>query len=147
MPIPAFSTNGYLPPGVHACTLAEIRERFGQFQRTDQRCRLMDKLEAFIQECSAMGFIRSVIIDGSFMTDRDRPNDIDLIVVLDELHDFKAELRPFEYNVVSKPDVRRRYDFDAVAAHDRSPELESAIMFFAQVRKSNTRKGLVQVLL
>ena len=29
MPIPDLSPDGYLPPGIHACTLEEIRERFG----------------------------------------------------------------------------------------------------------------------
>jgi hypothetical protein len=88
MPIPVLNEDGFLPAGIHDCSLAEIRERFGQFQRTDQRCRLMDRLEAFIQECRATGFVRSMMVDGSFVTAADAPNDIDLILVLDEHHDF-----------------------------------------------------------
>jgi hypothetical protein len=94
MPIPVLNEDGFLPAGIHDCSLAEIRERFGQFQRTDQRCRLMDRLEAFIQECRATGFVRSMMVDGSFVTAADAPNDIDLILVLDEHHDFFANLRP-----------------------------------------------------
>lgn len=146
MPIPALNEDGFLPKGIHDCTLAEIRERFGQFQGTDQRCRLMERLEVFIHECRTTGFVRSIILDGSFVTDVDAPNDIDLLLVLSETHDFNAELRPFEYNVVSKRSIRRRFDFDAAVFDPQDTELAKAIDFFAQIRgQPHKRKGLLQV--
>src|SRR6476660_8069089 len=98
MPIPALTADGLLPESIHDCTLDELRERFGQFQRTDARCRLFDRLEAFTREAKATGFVRAVIIDGSFVTSIDIPNDVDNILVLRADHDFAADLRPFAYN-------------------------------------------------
>src|SRR5436190_1641426 len=109
MPIPELTAAGYLPEGVHDCTLAEIRERFGQFQRTDLRPRLFASLEQFVRDARASGLVVAVIVDGNFVTSKDDPNDIDVIVVLRPDHDFGAILRPMEYNVVVQPQIRRLY--------------------------------------
>src|SRR5205085_11246191 len=101
MPISAFTIDGFLPEGVHDCSLAELHERFGQFQTTDARCRLFDRLGEYVKQATATGLVRAIIVDGSFVTATDGPNDIDLIVILRPGHDFSADLRPFEYNVVS----------------------------------------------
>jgi hypothetical protein len=44
MPIPDLDQGGFLPPGVHDCSLEEIGERFARFQVSDRRMRLFDKL-------------------------------------------------------------------------------------------------------
>jgi len=144
MPIPALNQDGFLPEGIHDCTLAEVRERFGQFQRTDQRCR-RDRLEAFIQQCRATGFVEFVIVDGSFVMAADSPNDIDLLLVLADDHDFAADLRPFEYNVVSKRSVYRRFGFDVAAFESGNADLTKAIDFFSQIRDRIERKGMLRV--
>jgi zona occludens toxin (predicted ATPase) len=85
-------------------------------------------------------------MDGSFVTSVDAPNDIDMILVLDETHDFAAGLRPFEYNVVSKADVRRRYNFDIVAVAAKTSRMAEAIEFFSRIRnRPNDRKGILEV--
>ncbi|MGI8602127.1 MAG: DUF6932 family protein [Verrucomicrobiales bacterium] len=111
MHIPAFDKNGLLPVGVHDCTLAEIWERFGQFQNTEQRPRLVAKLEAFVVEARTAGIVTAVIVDGSFVTSKAAPNDVDLSMVVTEAHDFSADLPPPAYNVLSKRRVQRRYGF------------------------------------
>jgi len=146
MPIPAFNEDGFLPEGIHDCTLGDIRERFGQFQQTDQRCRLFERLEMFLRDVAATSFFRTVIVDGSFVTAEDAPNDIDLILVLLETHDFTATLRPFEYNVVSKRQIRRQHGFDAIVASEGSRELDDYIEFFSRVRdRFGVTKGLLRV--
>jgi len=116
MPIPGVDDAGLLPPGVHDCTLDEVRQRFGAFQTTDRRPKLHDKLQALVQEAWATGLVAEIIIDGSFVTAKPDPNDIDLILVLNARHDFKAELRPFEYNVLSTRQARKIYGFDLLVA-------------------------------
>ena len=101
MPIPGFDDAGFLPSGVHDCTLDEVRQALGVFQTTDRRPKLYDKLQALVQQAWATGLVAEIIIDGSFVTAKPDPNDIDLILVLDAGHDFTAELLPFEYNVLS----------------------------------------------
>lgn len=146
MPIPAFTPHGLLPEGIHDCTVAELRERFGQFQRTDSRSRLFERLEVFLREAQATGLVVAVIVDGSFVTDRDAPNDIDLIVVLHADHDLQAVLRPFEYNVVSRRQIRRMHRLDPLIGQEGEKELAEHIEFFGRVRGNSTqRKGMLRI--
>jgi hypothetical protein len=96
MPIPEMNEAGLLPEGVHEATLEEVRERFGRFQRTDRRPALFTKLSTHLAEVRASGFVEAVILDGSFVTAKDEPSDIDLILGLRPDRDDRAELRPFE---------------------------------------------------
>jgi hypothetical protein len=105
MPVPPLDENGFLPVGVHDCTLVEIEARFGIFQDSDQRPRLFEKLQAVIAEAQAARFARFLLIDGSFVTVKAAPNDIDLVLVLPLTHDVRADLPPAQYNLVSKKRV------------------------------------------
>src|SRR5215210_8643666 len=70
--IPDFR-GGRLPPGVHDATLKEIRDKLGWGQR---RKNLIDGLELALRLMGNCG-IERVYLDGSFVTDKDRPGDID----------------------------------------------------------------------
>src|SRR4051794_25704968 len=96
MPIPELNEAGFLPEGIHEASLEEVRERFGRFQRTDRRPDLFTKLSLFLAGVRASGLVEAVVVDGSFVTAKDEPSDIDLILVLRPDHDYGAELRPFE---------------------------------------------------
>jgi len=92
------------------------------------------------------GLVSSIIVNGSFVTGKPDPNDIDLILVLPIGHEFSAELRPFEYNVLSRRHVRKHHGFDILLAEEGQPELTEYIEFFTQVRGVPGRhKGLVRV--
>jgi hypothetical protein len=88
MPIPGFNDAGLLPLGVHDCTIGEVRQHLGSFQTTDRRPKLFDKLQALVREAWATGLVSEIIIDGSFVTAKPDPNDIDLILVLNSNSDF-----------------------------------------------------------
>jgi len=91
---------------------------------------------------------RWLIIDGSFVTAKPDPNDIDLILVLAPLHDLRADLLPAQYNLVSRKSVRRRYGFDIIAVRENTPEYDEALAFFQQVRGQRAlRKGLLRLAL
>ncbi len=130
MPIPDLNEDGFLPEGIYESSLEEVRQRFGGFQRTDRRPALFTKLSLFLTEARASGLIEAVIVDGSFVTAKDEPSDIDLILVLHADHDYRAELKPLEYNALSKRRLRRRFRFDVVIAQDGSDVYEQAVNFF-----------------
>ena len=109
MPIPDLDNEGFLPEGVHESSLEEIREKFGRFQRSDKRLQLYRKLNEFMDAAKRTSLIAFVIVDGSFIGGKDEPSDIDLVLVLHRNHDWAAELRPFEYNVVSRRSVRKGF--------------------------------------
>lgn len=123
MAIPKLDDDGFLPEGVHECSLDELQQRFGGAQHLDQRSVLFAKLEQYIQELRSTGMVAGLVVDGSFVTNKVEPNDIDLVLILPENHDFAADLRPFEYNVLSRRRVHKRYAFDVLVAREKSPEL------------------------
>ena len=141
-----FDEHGVLPAGVYDCTLDEIKARFGVFDRSDRRPNLFAKLAAFVGEVTAALIVRHVLLDGSFVTAKAEPNDIDLILVVDARHDFSADLNPAAYNVVSKRRVHWRFGFDLLVAREGSVECRRWIEFFSQVRLApEQQKGIVRL--
>jgi hypothetical protein len=146
MSIPALGANGFLPTGVHDCTFDELKIRFGSFQGSDRRPNLMRKLKGFIAECQSAGFVRYLLVDGSFVTASALPNDIDLVLVLMFSHDLKTDLPPNQYNLVSKKNVLKRYGFDIIAVRENTQEYDEAVAFFEQVRgQRNVQKGILRL--
>lgn len=47
------------------------------FSVSDRRLKLFDALAQMLEEVLATGWVKEVIIDGSFVTDKAEPNDID----------------------------------------------------------------------
>jgi len=126
--------------------MEEVEDRFGRFQKTDQRVRLFEKLARYLKEARATGTAVELLLDGSFVTGKPDPDDIDLVLVLKAGHDFTAELRPFEYNVLSRRRVRQEYRFDVLVAVEGSPEYQKYADFFQQVRdRPQLRKGILRV--
>jgi len=72
--IPEFNAYGLLPQGVHPTTLEEVLQRFGGNERRDQ---LLAGLVEALRMLRAAG-CRCVYINGSFVTSKERPNDIDV---------------------------------------------------------------------
>jgi hypothetical protein len=85
-PLPEFTKNGALPPGDYDLTLDELGASMlvlGPGEPKDHpvwdaswRERLVDNLGVLVNQLSQVGIDR-VFIDGSFVEDKDHPNDID----------------------------------------------------------------------
>src|SRR3954462_1374383 len=116
MPISELRDSGFLPEGIHDCSLAELRQRFGSFQSTDQRPNLYRQFEEFVEELRTLGIRLTILVNGSFVTSHPKPNDIDLILVLPPHWNFRVELKPNEYNLLSKRRVKRRWRLDMLVA-------------------------------
>ena len=146
MPIPDFDADGFLPTGVHDCGWDEIQLRFGGTDKGASRAFLFANLNEYRRELNATGLAIGLIVDGSFVTYTADPHDIDLVLILSKDHDFTVEIRPFEYNALSRRRVSKRFAFDLLVARDDSAELEEYIEFFQQVRgQTHRRKGILRV--
>jgi hypothetical protein len=146
MPIPAINAKGFLPAGIFECTLPEMRQRFGGFQKSDQRLRLFARLEELFQAMQRSGLFESLLVDGSFVTAKPVPNDIDLVAVLKRGHDFERDLPMSEYALVSRSLLRRRFGFDVMVAESASPLYKTYVEFFSRVREMpDATKGLLRV--
>ena len=84
MPIPKLDQNGFLPRGVHDCTLTEIAGFFGA---NAYRRRLCQNLVTCLEQEIRPLFTHPIFVDGSFVTDKDEPEDIDIVLDLKEASD------------------------------------------------------------
>lgn len=75
-PIPEFNAAGELPPGEHKATLDEIEVRFGKANA--RRRILMSGLRRALDNMAAAN-VRTIWVDGSFITNKTTPNDIDCV--------------------------------------------------------------------
>ena len=72
--IPPFEPSGYLPPGIHPATLAEIAERFAG--SSEVRRVQMESIRWMVDLALRAG-IKRIVLNGSFTTDIMEPNDVD----------------------------------------------------------------------
>lgn len=87
-------------------------------------------------------------MDGSFVTDKLAPNDVDLLAVLRPGHDFERDLPISEYALVSRAMLRRRFGFDVVVVERNRVVYETYIDFFSRVREMpELRKGMLRLCL
>src|SRR5947209_14583401 len=85
--LPPFRSDGYLPEGVYVCSEAEVIFRFGSSGR--RRRRLVRRLRRWIELGRQVG-ARRLLVDGSFVTAKEEPGDIDTVILLPE--DFTQQL-------------------------------------------------------
>ncbi len=76
--LPAFDEFGNLPPGIHACSVAELVARFGN--GSQERQAQIKELLHFIEAATAAG-VRRLMVNGSFVTAKLSPNDVDIVIL------------------------------------------------------------------
>ncbi len=93
-----------------------------------------------------------MIVDGSYVTTKDRPEDIDILVVLPADDDLGAEVPPTAYNLIQKTGMKRqfRFHFDLVARPEGSDAYLKYLELFSRVRTdatytAKTRKGILRI--
>ncbi len=77
--IPPFDDSGFLPPGVHPATLAEIEARFGR--GSELRRAQMESVRWMVDLALRAG-VQRIVLNGSFATDIMEPNDVDCVLLL-----------------------------------------------------------------
>lgn len=83
LPLPRFTPDGLLPPGDYVLTIDEIRESMLVLGPREEhpnwdapwRRRLVDNLEVLVSQLWEVG-VTEVFIDGSFVEDKDHPNEL-----------------------------------------------------------------------
>lgn len=146
MPALSLTSDGFLPPGIHDCSLDDIRERFGGFQGSDPRPRLFNVLIELVKAMQRCGLFDALLVDGSFVSDKPAPNDVDVLAVLRPGHNFERDLSAAEYALVSRTLLRRRFGFDVLLAERDSVLYETYVDFFSRVReRPDLRKGILRL--
>ncbi|MDQ0046050.1 hypothetical protein J2T18_000322 [Paenibacillus polymyxa] len=80
MSIPDFFDNYHLPDGVHECTIEEIEQRFLFSQKRRELWKLFKQM---LNRLIGLGLQPSaILIDGSFVTGRSEPGDVDFAALI-----------------------------------------------------------------
>jgi hypothetical protein len=138
--IPDFR-DGRLPPGVHDATLKEIRDKLGWGRR---RKNLVDGLEMALRLMGNCG-IQRVYVDGSFVTDKDRPGDIDGCYDIPPGANLAAMYPIWPWTPTNR--AMSKAMFGVELAPSRAPATHSGepyISFFQKDRDGN-RRGIVSL--
>jgi len=104
--VPAFTADGLLPPGDVELTLAElhasvlVRGPGRDYPAWDEawRARLVENLSVMVRQLWQVG-VTEIFVDGSFVEDKDHPNDIDGYFVRD-LREFASGRLERELNLL-----------------------------------------------
>jgi hypothetical protein len=92
MALPDFNANGDLPPGIHRATIDEVVARFGGPGYARQQC--TRNLRHILELAQRTGNLERLIIFGSYVSDKLAPNDVDVILVMNE--SFHPDEAPIE---------------------------------------------------
>lgn len=142
-PVPAFRPDGYLPQGVHVCSEADVIFRFGSSNR--RRRRLARRLRQWIELGRQVGAKR-LLVDGSFVTAKEEPQDVDTVMLLPQ--NFSQQLEQEHPSALELEEMfLTRHPEEIFAAEDEN-DWEEWVAFFSLTREADRRlKGLVEILL
>jgi hypothetical protein len=152
MAIPDLDEQGLLPPGIHDCSLEEIPRRFGQAQwegrrHTRRRELLYGQLVAYLDALRGLDFVDATVVDGSFVTAKADPGDVDILVVTSTAYDIRGALRPAEYALVSRRRAKQRWpDLDPFLVRAGSTEYNDWCNEFGRAKEPpGRRKGMLRL--
>src|ERR1043165_9052563 len=141
--IPPFRPDGYLPEGIHQASEAEVTFRFGTQSRRRQRLTL--RLRRWIELGRAVG-ARRLLVDGSFVTAKAEPDDVDAVMFL-----------PANFSDLVGQGVEAAVELEEMFLTRQPEELFAAegeavwqawCEFFSRTReRDGRRKGLVEIVL
>lgn len=139
--IPAFRPDGYLPEGVHPASEADVTFRFGSTGQ--RRRRLALRVRRWVELARAVGATR-LLIDGSFVTGKPRPDDVDAVILLPP--DFHQQVRQgVEAAVELEEMLLTRRPEELFGAEDQQDWDEWAEFFSRTREPDGRRKGLVEI--
>jgi hypothetical protein len=87
-PLPEFNADGDLPPGVYPVTLTTALARFGG--GSAQRRTVADRLVRVYELATNTGKVARFAVFGSFVTSKPEPNDVDVVMIMDDSFDVAA---------------------------------------------------------
>jgi hypothetical protein len=139
MPFPEFTADGGLPPGIYRGTADEVAERF--CRNSERRQYLEEPLRLLVQIALDSEAI-ALYLNGSFVTEKQNPRDIDGVIVLPDDFDTTGGLA----QRLRQLHRDHGLDIERVAAHDIEERDYFLKDFFGTDREGKPR-GLVEVIL
>lgn len=139
--ISQFRPDGYLPEGLHVAAEPEVMFRFGS--STPRRRRLALRLRRWL-ELARLTRAKRFMVDGSFVTSKDQPNDIDAVIFLPA--DFQKQIEAGVDSAIELEEMLLTRRPEEIFAAEDISDWNDWIEFFRRTRESDgRRKGLVEI--
>lgn len=139
--IPPFREDGYLPEGLHPASTAENLFRFGS--SSPRRRRLVLRLRRWV-ELARLTQAKRLLIDGSYITAKVDPDDIDAVVLLPD--DFQIQLEDGNEPALELEQMLLNRHPEEIFAAEDDQDWSDWVEFFSRTRETDGRsKGLVEV--
>lgn len=146
--IPTFNMHGVLPVGTHICTLEDVKLNFSNIPDIKIRSDLYIKLEEFFNELSKnIYYFKGLLIDGSYVTNKTDPSDVDVGVILDEYGD-ATSLPQSVLRLLNSDFIKQNYGFSMFIAYKGGESEKSLTEFFQDQEPPNhfIQKGILKVI-
>ena len=143
--LPAFNHDGNLPEGIHLATEDEVFVRFAT--PSARRQWLGEQLRSLVTLAQSTGQLARVFLWGSFVTSKEVPNDLDVLLVMST--EFAVEAVPALAQVVFDH-VQARLRFQADVFWTKAsidPQVLQLWLDTYQTGKDFTRRGIVEVII
>ncbi|HZC06269.1 MAG TPA: hypothetical protein VE338_11585 [Ktedonobacterales bacterium] len=132
MPLPALRADGSLPPGVHQASLSEVFARFPAV--APERQALNSALSYCVATVKQLNLADEIALDGSYVTSKPDPADVDMAVLTPGIYQLAGELRYAAQGI-------NMTLLDIQFAHDAA-DFQGWMAFFSTARNLNS-KGVV----
>jgi hypothetical protein len=133
--LPALDEDGYLPFGIHPCTMDELVSRFGS--GSSEREIEIQELVQFVQWAKRAG-VRRLIVNGSFVTQKGAPNDVDIVIL-------PGADYPRDQRAVGEEETL--WPFLQIFVADDDADLEAWALGDFGTDRDYRKKGVVEVIL
>jgi hypothetical protein len=151
LPIPNFVTGGILPTGIHDCDLSEVES---VFVYNNRRQFIWQSLTSYFSQIKSVSDIDIICIDGSFVTDKENPKDVDIVVEFSSygrLRDLSMSMP----NLFMRPILKDRLPIDLLPSFNFPlSTMEDMRDFFQKLRPAEaiergvpvgTKKGILRI--
>jgi hypothetical protein len=152
MPIPQLQSD-FLPLGVFDCNLQELNS--SPFCSNERRRELVQKLEMYMVKLREVGISGWIILDGSFVTSKELPGDIDILLVIMENQQYSiaAPVTQIDFTLLKSEYVKKYFELHLFVGFTDSRSINGFddvanewIEFFKGVKNNpNIQKGLLKV--
>ena len=142
--LPEFNQDGNLPEGIHLATEGEVFTRFAT--PSARRQWLGEQLRSLLALAKSTGQLARMFLWGSFVTSKEVPNDLDVLLVMDT--GFVVEAVPAQAQVVfDHVQARLRFHADVFwTKASLDPQVLPLWLDTYQTGKDFTRRGIVEVI-
>jgi hypothetical protein len=141
--LPALNSEGNLPEGIYLTTEEEVFARFAT--SSARRQGLREQVRSLLALAKSTGQLARVFLWGSFVTDKEVPNDLDVLLMMTA--EFAVEAVPAPAQVVfDHVQARLRFQTDVFwTKASIDPQVLHLWLDTYQTGKDFTRRGIVEV--